>query len=255
MSLNLCTDLLAMELADPGQLVSVSFLARDPALSPMAEEAEAYAVNHGRAEEVFLEKPDLVVTGTHSLHNTTALLRRLGFRIEEFSFVQTLDTIPADIRRMGALLGQEERAEALAAGFEADLAAAETAQCEPRPTAIAYEQGGVALGRGTLADSVLAAAGFQNLAAEAGIDGMAPFPLELIVEQRPDIVITPAGEDEAPSLGAHVPHHPALAALGNTRIGAFVPQGAWSCGAPSVIDAVKALTALRAEIAPCEGAP
>ncbi|WEX11287.1 ABC transporter substrate-binding protein [Chelativorans sp. AA-79] len=252
MSLNLCTDQLAMALAAPGQLVSVSFLSRDPSLSPMHREAGSYPVNHGRAEEVFLERPDLVVTGTYSLQNTTGLLKRLGFRVEEFSFVQTLDTIPGEIRRMGALLGRDEQAEAMAERFETELGEIEARQCAKPPTALAFEQGGVAAGSGTLADSVLAAAGFRNLAAEAGIVGMAPLPIELIVEKEPDVIITRAGEEDAPSLGARVPYHPALRALEETRIGPFVPRGAWSCGGPFVIEAVKALAALREEIAPCE---
>jgi len=253
MSLNLCTDQLAMALAAPGQLVSVSFLARDPSLSSSYRVAEAYPVNHGSAEEVFLVRPDLVVTGTYSLHNTTALLKRLGFRVEEFGFVQTLDTIPGEIRRMGALLGRTAQAEALASRFETELAGIRAHQCAARPTALAYDQNGVALGRGTLADSVIEAAGFRNLAAEAGIAGMSPMPLETVVEEKPDIIITRAGEENAPSLGARVPYHPALRALEGTRIGPFVPRGAWSCGGPATLEAVKALDRLREEIAPCEG--
>ena len=251
MSLNLCTDQLAMALAAQGQLISISFLSRDPSLSPMREEAETYPVNHGRAEEVFLQRPDLVVTGTYSLQNTTGLLKRLGFRVEEFSFVQTVATVPADIRRMGALLGRDAQAEAMADSFEQELSQIEARQCGRRPTAIAFEQGGVAAGSGTLADSVLAAAGFRNLAAEAGIAGMAPMPIELIVTQKPDVIITRAGEEDTPSLGAKVPYHPALRALHGTRIGPFVPRGTWSCGGPFVIEAVRSLAALREEIAPC----
>ncbi|MCR4268219.1 ABC transporter substrate-binding protein [Nitratireductor sp. ZSWI3] len=250
MSLNVCTDQLAMALAAPGQLVSVSFLAREPSLSMLHEEARKYPVNRGLAEEVFLEKPDLVVTGTYALHNTTALLKRLGFAVEEFSFVQTLDTIPGEIRRMGALLGQEEKAERIAAGFATELADIERRQCDRRPTAIAYDQNGVALGKGTLADSVLQAAGLRNLATDAGVVGMAPFPLEQVVAEKPDIIVTGRPES-APTLGEHVPRHPAIAAMPATRVGAFVPEGSWSCGAPTVIKAVRALAKLREEIAPC----
>ena len=42
-SMNLCTDQLAMMLADEGQLISVSDIAIDPNMSPMAEAARAYA--------------------------------------------------------------------------------------------------------------------------------------------------------------------------------------------------------------------
>ena len=38
-SMNLCTDQLAMMLAGPGQLISVSHLGHDPAVSPMAAQA------------------------------------------------------------------------------------------------------------------------------------------------------------------------------------------------------------------------
>ncbi|UUP16220.1 ABC transporter substrate-binding protein [Nitratireductor thuwali] len=251
MSLNVCTDQLAMMLAAPGQLVSVSFLAREPSLSPLHAAAQRFPVNRGRAEEVFLARPDLIVTGTYSLHNTTELLKKLGFRVEEFSFAQTLDTIPGEIRRMGALLGQRDEAKEVAARFEAELADIRSRQCAAKPSALAYDQNGVALGAGTLADSVVAAAGFRNLAAEKGVTGMAPFPIEEIVADPPDIIITSAGGDDAPSLGERVPRHPALQSLPGTRIGAFVPQGAWSCGSLATLDAVKALFALRREIAPC----
>ena len=49
-SMNLCTDQLAMLLADEGQLLSVSHIAFDPLASPMVEEAAGYEKNHGQAE-------------------------------------------------------------------------------------------------------------------------------------------------------------------------------------------------------------
>ena len=62
-SINLCTDQLAMMMAGPGQLVSVSHLAGDPTYSTMPEAAAAYPANRGLAEEVYLLKPDLVLAG------------------------------------------------------------------------------------------------------------------------------------------------------------------------------------------------
>ncbi len=252
MSLNLCTDQLAMALAAPGQLVSVSFLARQPGLSMLHEEALKYPANRGRAEEVFLNAPDLVVTGTYSLHNTTALLKRLGFAVEEFSFVQTLDTIPSEIRRMGTLLGREQKAEQIASAFTSEIENIRKKQCGRRPSVIAYDQNGIAPGKGTLADSVLQAAGFDNIAADRGVVGMTPFPIEEVIAARPDVIII-GRPGETPTLGERVPRHPAIAALPETRIGSFVPQGSWSCASPSVIEAVRALAKLRAEIAPCPG--
>ena len=62
-SINLCTDLLLMLLADPEQIASVSFLASEPQSSAMVAESVAYPANYGRAEEVFLMDPDLVPAG------------------------------------------------------------------------------------------------------------------------------------------------------------------------------------------------
>lgn len=252
MSMNVCTDQLVLLLADPGQIVSLSDLSTDPTLSFLHEEAAPWPKNGGRAEEVFLSKPDLVVTGTFSLHNTTSLLQRLDFKVEEFAYDNTVDTVPGEIRRMGAIVGQPERAEDIAGDYERELEALRARQCPVRPTAIAYEQNGVVLGAGTLADSAIDAAGLTNLAAELGYSAMTPLPLEQLVSHRPDIVILSEPIDGAPALADQFVSHPALGALKEAKVGAFVPRGAWACGAPFVIEAVRALTELREEIAPCD---
>jgi iron complex transport system substrate-binding protein len=251
MSLNVCTDQLAMQLAAPGQLVSVSFLASDPDLSAMAEQAARYPKNRGMAEEVFLRHPDLAVTGTYSLHNTTALLKRLGFDVAAFPYSQSVATIPDEVRRMGRLLGREAKAEQVASAFEDEVEEIESRACGPAPTALAYDQNGVAQAAGTLTDSVLKAAGFRNLAAELGYRGVTPFPLELVVAHKPDVIIIPRQISGAPSLADRIPRHPAIAALSDVRVGSFVPRGSLSCGTPSVITAMRALARLRAEMAPC----
>lgn len=251
MSMNVCTDQLVLLLAEPGQIASLSDLSLDPSLSYLHEEAAPYPRNSGRAEEVFLAKPDLVVTGTFSLHNTTSLLETLDFAVEEFAYNQSVDTIPGEIRRMGSLIGQEAKAEDIASAYERDLAALRARQCPAKPTAIAYEQNGIVLGAGTLPDSVITAAGLTNLAAELGYSAMTPLPLERLVSNEPDIVIVSEPLADAPALADQIAHHPALRALQSSRIGAFVPRGAWACGGPFVLEAVRALTELREEIASC----
>ena len=108
-SMNVCTDQLAMLVARPGQLHSVSYLARDAGSSAMVQEAGAYTVNHGLAEEIFLMKPDLVLAGTYTTRTTVSLLRRLGFRVEEFPPEASFEDVRANIVRMGDLLGNPDR--------------------------------------------------------------------------------------------------------------------------------------------------
>lgn len=253
MSLNVCTDQLVMAVADPGQIVSLSALSDDPSLSFGHRQAAASEKNRGLAEEVLAARPDVVVTGTYSLHNTTELLGRLGIDIQEFDFVQVLDTIPADVRRLGRIIGRAARAEAIAARFERDLAELAVEPDASSPTILAYGQNGVVLGAGTLADSVMKAAGFRNLAAERGVFGMAPYPLELVVVDRPDVVLLSAPIDAAPSLADGVARHPALASSGAAIRFGLVPDGSWSCGGPFTIEALRALRALRDTLHPDGG--
>ncbi len=254
MSMNVCTDQLVLLLADPDQIASLSHFSTDPSLSYLHRQAADFPKNGGRAEEVFLAKPDLVVTGLFAFYNTTSLLKQLGYAIEEFDYDRTVDTVADDIRRMGNLLEQSEKAERLASEYERELEALRGRQCPVKPTAIAYEQNGVVLGADTLADSVIQAAGLANLAAELGYSAMTPLPLEQLVSTAPDIVILPQPAHDAPALAEQIVHHPAFQALEGSRVGAFVPSAAWSCGGPFVIEAVRALSELREEIASCRPA-
>jgi iron complex transport system substrate-binding protein len=253
-SLNVCTDQLAMLLAAPGQLKSVSVLARDPASSPLPELARQYPANKGVAEEVLLARPDLLVTGTFSLHNTTGLLRRLGFRVEEFAYSQSVATIPADIRRMGELLGQGSKAEAMATGFEREMAALKPLACARKPVAIAYGARGVALGKGTLAHSAMEAAGFTNMAAAMGYEGIAAFPLELLVQHPPDLIILPKPTPGAPALADEILSHPVLKQLKATMTGGLSRPAVLSCGGPFTLEAIRELRAFAPKLVPCRKA-
>src|SRR6056297_2690090 len=109
-SINLCTDQLALMLAAPGQLVSVGNLAQDPRSSPMAEAARRLPGNAARAEEIYLMRPDLVLAGRFSSRATVAMLRRLGVKVVEFDPAYSLADIADRIAGIGRALGREDAA-------------------------------------------------------------------------------------------------------------------------------------------------
>lgn len=247
-SLNVCTDQLAMMVAGEGQLVSVSSLARDPLYSPMAAEAEAYPVNHGLAEEVFSLRPDLVLAGAHAATRTVALLRKLGVRVAVFPLARDLSDVPEALARMGDLLGREKTAAAIAARFEADLARLRTHRAPPLRAATFYPNAYTS-GSGSLADAILSAAGLVNIAAEKGLSGLTRLPLEALVMATPDLVIS--GQDqEAPALAEGVQTHPALTALTGRSRRAAVAGNAWVCGTPHVLSAIRTLAGTGRRLAP-----
>lgn len=239
-SMNLCTDQLAMMLAEPGQLVAVSRIARDPVSSALWAEAAAWPEHGGGAEEIHLLDPDLVLAGAYDPAATVALLRRLGLRVEVFGIEKSFEDIRANVRRMGTLLGSEARAEALIAEMDGRLDA--PAPEAPRPRAALYYSNGYTSGAGTLANEVLEAAGYSNVAVELGMRGMAKLPLEVLVMDAPDILVT--GQDyAAPALAQGILGHPAIRAIGAGR--AMVADNLWSCGTPLIARAVEDLRAAR----------
>lgn len=248
-SMNLCTDQLAMLLAAPGQLVSVTRLARDPAASMMAAEAAAIPINHGLAEEVFLLRPDLVLAGTFTTRATVGMLRRLGFEVVEFAPASSFDDVRANIRKMGEVLGRDPQAEALVATLDARLAAAAARTDGPQPRAALHYANSYTSGTGTLADAVVTAAGLANVAAERGVAGTARLPLEALVMADPDLIVSGRSYDP-PALAQEVMAHPALSAVKGAAGAAVVSDARWICGTPFTVDAVAQLAAAARGLAP-----
>lgn len=242
-SINLCTDQLALLLAKPGQLVSVTHLAHDPRASALAERAAALPSNSARVEEIMLLKPDLILAGSFSDPTKLALLERLGFSIERFAPAQDFAAIEANLRRMGGLLGRAAAAEELIDRFRQRLAAAARASAAAAPLATTYDVNSYLSGRNTLTAAVVEAAGFAHLGSQLGLEGMAQIPLELLVLHRPDALITHQRWYGGPTVGDELLRHPALQASAEVTLS--LPSRYWICGTPAVVEAVTRLAAQR----------
>ncbi len=241
-SINLCTDQIAMMLAAPGQLVSVSHLATDPLSSSMAEEAAAWPANRGGAEQVFLLHPDLVLAGEYTSAATVDLLRHLGVPVVRVPVVSSLEQVPDQIRLVAAAMGRGPEGEALAAEFTSGLAALRSDL--PPATAALYYPNGYTSGAGTLADDVLAATGFRNIGAEAGLTGGGTLPLERLVMAAPQVIVTSTPYPGA-SRAEDILVHPALAVLRQGAGLASTTDADWVCGTPHILRAVAAMKAAR----------
>lgn len=243
-SVNLCTDQLAMMLAAPGQLVSVSHIARDPLVSAMAEEARALPVNHGRAEEINALRPDLVLAMAWSSPVTLSMLERLGVPVLRMPPASDFEGIRANILLVGEAMGRAAEARDLVASFDAGLDALRPpGGTAPLRTAV-LSANSFTSGAGSLTARLLEAAGMINIATEAGMTAGGHLPLERLVMAAPDLVLL-AELYPGASRAEEILTHPALAALdGKTRRGAM--HGAdWTCGTPHVLGALSSLAALR----------
>jgi iron complex transport system substrate-binding protein len=248
-SMNVCTDQLAMLVGAGDQLVSVSHLAGDPGISVLASQAGRYEPNQGQAEQVFLMRPDLVLAGTYTAQAAVDMLRRLGFRVEEFAPESTFDGIRSSLLRIGDLLGRQERARELVAELDQGLADLKADPAPPLRVAI-YSANSYTSGDGSLSDAVIEAAGLVNVADELGIVGTARLPLEQLVMARPDLVIVGEQDYPRPALAQQNFTHPAFEAVAAGARLVRIPDRYWICGAPFTLEAVRLLRDAARETAP-----
>ena len=237
-SINVCTDQLALLLANEGQLRSVSYLSQDPELSAMATKVRELPINHAQAEEVFLMKPDLVLAGTFSARATVGLLRRLGIRVEEFAPARSFGDIEDHLHRMGELLGRQAEA-----SQEIDKMKAALKAIQPparRKTVALYYANSYTSGQGTLVDEAVRLAGLDNLADKVGVRGSALLPLEKLVLAKPDILVR-SSRDRAPALAFENFEHPALRALEKQARAVTIADNLTVCGGPFSVEAVAEL--------------
>jgi iron complex transport system substrate-binding protein len=200
-SLNLCTDQMLVLLA-PRKVAALSPLARDPALSFVAQDAARLPVVRASAEAVLRLHPDLVLAATFGAQTTLALLEQEGTPVLRVDLPHDFDGIRVQTRLLAKALGVPRRGEALLAVMDASL---DDLPPQPKPIhALVWEPRGFTAGPGSLMDAVLRSAGLLNAS-----DGRR-VGLEALLRQPPDFLVVPAAP-EFPSLASALLDHPALA--------------------------------------------
>ena len=242
-SVNLCSDQLLLMLADPQQVASVSYLSRDPDSSFVAEQAQAFIHNHARTEEIIRFKPDLVLVTPHTNPRLRTTLEQLGYPLQQLSLGNRLEDIYEDIRQLSARLGQQSRGDSLIAKMQQQLT--HTQPITDRPTAVFYQPRGYTSGADTLQDQALRLAGWNNLAAQQGVKGYTPVPLEEVLLWQPDTLFTSTYSGSGDSLAERQLHHPALQRLLIRKPIQEIPYKYWICPGPMLADAVTLLREAR----------
>jgi iron complex transport system substrate-binding protein len=244
-SINLCTDQLLLLLVERGRIASLSYFAADPAFSYLAAEAEGIPANRGQTDEVLAFDPDLVLTSQFSATLAANLLERLGERVERLGFAATPDEIYAQIRAVAALTATQANGEALVRDLQAALHA-EQGRLRPElegKSAVFFASNGFSYGANSLQDAFITSLGLRNVAADAGLQGPAQLPLEVLVAAEPDFLFT----DQRSTLDAQLAHplvqHPALAVLGSKTRVIEVPDTLFQCAGPRFAEAYRTLAA------------
>jgi iron complex transport system substrate-binding protein len=118
-----------------------------------------------------------------------------------------------------------------------------------RPVAAVYQANGMTVGAGSLIDTALRVAGFDNLARRLGLENYLYLPLETLIAKRPDLLILNNPRAIYPSLAESVLRHPAIAAAIAPNRRVVIPQSLWICGGAEIGDAIALLAQARARLA------
>jgi iron complex transport system substrate-binding protein len=246
MSISLCTDALLLDLVPTDRITSITYLSRERSYSYLAQRAAHVRINYGLAEELLLEKPDLVISGTYNTPATRMMLKRLGMPLLEVPPANNFDEIRDTTRQVAAAVGEPERGEELLAAMDATLR--ELAQSKPRQVirVVAWDGGGYVPGEGSLFDAILHVAGGVNIAAEPGNRGSS-FGIERLLLAHPDVLAYGEHTLDQPALRTDADQHPLILSQYAKRRVTY-PELLYTCGIPESAEAARPLRARLTEV-------
>ncbi|WP_083845818.1 ABC transporter substrate-binding protein [Thiocystis violascens] len=237
-STDLCADLILLNVADPGQILSLSRQSQDPRVSPVAEAAHAYPANRGSVEDLLYLKPDiaLVYLGWTARRHAD-LLASQGTRVIALPYPRNWSDALETTRRIAVQIGRGEVGKIKTAEAERRMRALAD---RTRPDRLLYlrPSGGTA-GKGTYVDDLITRLGLRNLAAEQGQTGWGRFPLERLVRSPPDLFLLGYFDQARSPADSAYGRHPLLRAILDATPSISVPTGTWGCGGLELVDAAE----------------
>lgn len=254
-SINLCADQLLLLLADSEQILSLSNLSHQSAGSYYYEQAQAYPVNEGHAEQVLTLQPDIVIAGQYSSPYTLDLLREVGLRVETIPIANSIDTMLANITQVSTWLGHPSRGDSLVSDLNKRLDALKASLKKDRqtstaelPVAAVYDPNGYTSGAQSLRGEMIELSGWRNAAAMAGIQSYGQLSLESIIRLQPDALIESPYSPGTWSRAQALSQHPALYKAGVDPHIINVPSRKTVCAGPWTVDVIEQMRAERTNL-------
>jgi len=192
-SLDYCADQFLLALADRGQIMALS---RD-AVAPHSyyrARAQGLPLFGATAEEVLHMAPDIVIRNWGGF-TMLPFLKQAGIPVVTARYGAGPDILFDNMLKIGAALGQEPHAQQMIDSIRQRLAeikvrAAHSALLNHRLRTAYIAPGGITAGKNTFVDNIIKLAGLLPVAEQLGLDGWQPLPLEALIQNPPDLIIT-----------------------------------------------------------------
>ncbi|MFC6835985.1 PGF-CTERM-anchored ABC transporter substrate-binding protein [Halomarina ordinaria] len=143
-------------------------------------------------EQVVALEPDVVIAPGAIADEQIEQLRDADVTVYKFASDNSVESIYDQIRLVGQLSGECEGADETATEMQEEVERIEDAVADEDRPSVLYTFYGFTAGNGTFIDNVITAAGGQNVAAEAGVEGYQEISEEQVVDQDPEWVVVPS---------------------------------------------------------------
>lgn len=180
------------------RIAGVTYIADDPTVSNVVGRYPAVLPRTSTNVEALLAiDPDLVIVAPFTQPDTIAQLLAAKIPVLRLDENNSFDQIFANLRRIGAAIGEDARAREIEAQARTriEFIRARTKNVV-RPRVLVLGANGYTAGSHTLSDEVIEVAGGTNALREAGFEGDAQISEELAISLAPDVILLEKDSDE-----------------------------------------------------------
>ncbi len=235
-SLNLCTDELLLSLADPDQIISLTWLAREESLSAFFEPARPYHQNNGRASDVIPLNPDLVFLSEFSPANTLGLLETVGIKSVVVPEPRTTAQLLENISAMSSAIDQVKKGETLISLFSSRLKSIAEDKRRQKISALLLSPGIASFGSSAVKIEILKMLNIRVLNQEKPSLANRYLSIEDLTRSSPDFVIIDKYSVNYPSVSEEILRHPLIQSSLNTI---EVEAKDWLCSTHNLLDTIE----------------
>ncbi len=239
-STSLCSDAYVLEMVEPERIKALSWQAGSP-LSLAPKPLQSLAGAWVEAETLLALAPAQLVfdAGTNVKIGKLAIER--GSEVFQLLPASNFEQINQNRRNLARFLGKTEQAETIIEKQNqriADLAAKKHNESGRLKVLYLTPTLGTA-GSNTLVDSAITAAGGINLATEYGISGWGQIPLERLISNPPDLIVSSFFSAKTHSVLQFRSNHSILRNLRKQVPVIHISGALWVCAGPHLITAAE----------------
>ncbi len=227
-SLNLCTDILLIQLAAKSQQLSLTHLVKD--MSSHLSIPKTAQFNRGLVEEVILFQPDISIVHTFTNHTTVQRLQKLKIPMLKLKAAQKIEDIYYNLNQVGQAIGRETEARQVIQNMQTQL---QTMPQLQQQSVLIFYPNGFTVGQQTLVHQIVARLNLHNVVQDIQFWGK--ISLEQILYYHPKFIILSTENTDKPALATRLLRHKILQNINQIEVNNHF----WQCGSPLILQAMQ----------------